>query len=228
MKLITIFAVLFYVNGASADSSHSEHQHHGHHEELKAQTHSYEGTIYSIQGEWESQDGKKFTLQDIGGKPHLFAMVYTRCQTACPILVEDVKKVVKALPPEHQNLEVILFSIDSETETVESLMSLYKEKKLKPSWTAARANSKDVATLAVALGVNYKRLPDGEYVHSNSIFFIDAAGNLVAQQDGLNKTDPRFIEKITSTLKPAKTPGFLNKTKQYFKNLFRGSSHDHD
>lgn len=222
-----LIQILFQMSLAQANQDH--HGHHGHHEELQPQKGSYEETIFGVEGKWENQEGKAFTLKDISGKPHLFAMLYTRCQTACPILVEDVRKVVAALPEPHRNLDVILFSIDSEDETQKSLAEFHKSKKLASSWTVARANSKDVATLAAVLGVNYKRMPDGEYVHSNSIFFVDGAGDLVAQQDGLNKVDPGFIGKIQSSLGPDTKPNFLDKTKQYFKNLFGGSKkHQHN
>lgn len=217
-----LIQLLFQMSLAEAN-----HNHHDHHEELEPQKSAYEETLFDISGDWENQEGKSFKLHDLSGKPHLFAMLYTRCQTACPILVEDVKKVVTALPQDQQGIEVVLFSIDSESETTESLADFYKSKKMPSSWTVARSNSKDVATLAAVLGVNFKRLPDGEYVHSNSIFFIDSKGNLVAQQDGLNKVDSQFIKKIQSSLVPAAKPNFFEKTKQYFKNLFGGSKEHH-
>lgn len=205
----------------------TNHNHHDHHEELHPQKGAYEETLFGVSGEWENQLGQTFKLQDLSGKPHLFAMLYTRCQTACPILVEDVKKVVTSLPPDQQDLRVVLFSIDSESETKASLDEFYRAKKMPSSWTVARANSKDVATLAAVLGVNFKRLPDGEYVHSNSIFFVDSKGNLIAQQDGLNKVDPQFVKKIQSSLSPTEKPSLFEKTKQYFKKLWGGSKEHH-
>lgn len=217
-----LIQLLFQMSLAEAN-----HNHHDHHEELQPQKGAYEETLFGIGGDWEDQEGKAFKLQDLAGKPHLFAMLYTRCQTACPILVEDVKKVVNSLPQDQQGIEVVLFSIDSESETKASLADFYQTKKMPSSWTVARAQSKDVATLAAVLGVNFKRLPDGEYVHSNSIFFVDSKGNLVAQQDGLNKVDPHFVHKIQTTLSPEEKPNFFEKTKQYFRNLFGGTQDHH-
>ncbi len=230
MKFLLLLPLLWNVSFAE------DHSHHHQHEEMQTQKSSFEDTVFGVPGEWENQKGEKFRLQNLAGKPHLFTMLYTRCKTACPLLVEDVKNVVKALPADEQKMDVVLFSIDAESETQKSLAEFSKSKKLPEHWTVARASAKDVTTLAAVLGVNFKRLPDGEYVHSNSIFYIDANGKLAAQQDGLNKLDPDFVKSIKASLankgdhndhakdehQSGRNEGFglFDKTKKFFKDLF--------
>lgn len=222
MKFIK-FTILILAACYGLQSWSDEHKHHHHHAQtsLEPASQAQSESLYEVSGIWEDQWNQSFSLKDLSGLPHLFVMLYTKCESACPILVEDVKRVVAALKAEHQNLSVILFSIDAEGETQRTLNTFAEKRRLKKHWRVARANSRDIATLAAVLGVNYKKLPDGEYVHSNSIYFVDKTGSLVAQQDGLNKLDSHFVKAIQNNLQNGSTQklGIWGRVKKYLETF---------
>lgn len=123
-------------------------------------------------------------------------MLYTRCQTACPLLVDNISQVISKLPKKNQDINVSLFSFDSDYEKPETLSHFKKMRKLGSNWEVMKSDADTVAELAAALGVRYKKLPKGEFIHSNSIFLVDAKGVVVAQKNGLNTDDKAFVKAI--------------------------------
>jgi protein SCO1/2 len=67
------------------------------------------------------------------------------------------------------------------------------------NWTLLRGGSDDVLELAALLGVRYKQDAKGQFSHSNIITVLNADGEIVHQQIGLNqdiKETIRIIEKL--------------------------------
>ena len=80
------------------------------------------------------------------------------------------------------------------------MQSLKSKYKLNDSWSIYSGPANAVSELAAALGVQYKRLPSGEYIHSNIIFFLNKNGEVIAKHEGLNRDASEFIKKIQSSL----------------------------
>lgn len=176
------------------------HHHHHEEEELKAEKASA-GSLYQLESEWIDRNGKSMKLSALQGQPRLIAMLYTRCQTACPLLVDDIQSILKQLPKEMRKMPVTLFSFDSDHESPATMSEFFKKRKLGDNWSLLKAKSGDVAELAAALGVRYKKLKNDEYIHSNVVFLLDAKGNIVAQREGLNTSSAEFVKAIRSNNK---------------------------
>ncbi|WP_373999550.1 SCO family protein [Bdellovibrio bacteriovorus] len=174
---------------------------HGHHgaENLESADPVPGSSLYQLESTWTDSEGKKVLLKDLKGKPRLVAMLYTRCTTACPLLVEDLKSLISKLPAKKQSVSVTLFSFDSEKETAATMKEFLQKKKVK--WQILKGDSSDVAEVAAALGVRYKKLPSGEYVHSNVIYLLDSEGVMIAKKEGLKSNDSIFVKKVESALK---------------------------
>ncbi len=158
-------------------------------------------SIYNLNSSWQNQNGEKVALQDLAGSPRLVAMLYTRCTTTCPLVLEDFKAILKDLPDETaQRIRLTIFSIDSERETAASLKDFAKKKKLDDRWQLLTSGASEVSSLAAALGVRYKKIGT-EYTHSNSIFLWDETGQVAAQKDGLRTPRGDFVSKIKSALR---------------------------
>src|SRR5690606_11460516 len=124
-------------------------------------------------------------LKDLAGSPRLLVMLYTRCTTTCPLVLEDIKGLLGELPGDRaQNLKVSIFSFDSERETPASLKDFFIKKELDARWNLLTGDSAAVADLAAALGVRYKKVGD-EYIHSNIIFLVNERGVVLAKKEGL-------------------------------------------
>ena len=158
-------------------------------------------SVYNLNSTWTDQTGQSVQLQDLAEAPRLVAMLYTRCTTTCPLVLEDIQSILKDLPEEmSQKIRLTIFSIDSERETPASLKDFAKKKKLDERWQLLTSDASSVSTLAAALGVRYKKIGT-EYTHSNSIFLWSEKGQVLAQKDGLRTPRQAFVSKIKTQLK---------------------------
>jgi len=176
--------------------------HEAHHSELKSDKPLTRASIFQLGTEWKNQNGEAVKLSDLQGHPRLLVMLYTKCETACPLIIDDLKEIDKEIHSKlGSNVEVTLFSLDSVTETPKSLLAFSTKRKLPANWVLLTSNANAVAELAAALGVRYKRLQNGDYIHSNVIFYLNESGEVVAQKEGLKTQKTKFIEEISKVLK---------------------------
>lgn len=183
-----------------------EHDHKGHdqkdHDGMKAETPVSGTSVLQLGSTWKNQKGESINLKDLSGSPRLVAMLFTRCQTACPLIVEDIKDVVKDIDSKRKGkkIDVSIFSIDSFRETPESLAAFATKRNIPAHWGLYASNGDAVAELAGALGVRYKRLTDGDFIHSNVIYFLNVKGEVVAQKEGIKTPRAEFLTKIRAAL----------------------------
>lgn len=214
MKVFLLVALLFSSVSFSVSMA-DEHQHHQdskkedkkqsqkmdhkHHGEMKTLATLPGASIFQLDSKWKNQKNGTVSLTDLKGKPRLMAMLYTRCETACPLIVEDVKKISKEI--NSKEVDVTLVSIDSVKETPESLAAFAVKRKLPSDWTLLTSDADAVAELAAAVGFQFKRLDSGEYIHSNVIFFLNGQGEIVAKKEGLSSPREEFKKEINKFLK---------------------------
>lgn len=191
-KNIIIYAMIIAFPFISVAHEHDHHQH----EDMKMGKPAIATSLYQLDSEWTDQDGKKIKIQDLAGQPRLISMLYTRCLTACPLLVDEIQRILNQLPKDQKEMPVTVFSFDSEYETPETMKEFIKKRKLGVNWKPLKGNADAVAELAAALGVRYKKLKNSEYIHSNVIFLLDEKGNIVAQKEGLNTSSTDFEKEI--------------------------------
>lgn len=175
------------------------HDQHG--AELKATAPLPGASIFQLESEWKNQKGDSTRLTSLRGSARLIVMLFTKCDTACPLIVEDLKQIASEVEAGRKNkIGVSIFSLDSFRETPESLSAFAVKRKLPQHWGLFTSNASAVAELAAALGVRYKRLPDGDYIHSNNIYFLNKNGEVVAQKEGIKTPRANFVEKVKVNL----------------------------
>src|SRR5690606_9624451 len=131
-------------------------------------------SITHLESKWKNKDGQELSISKLVVRPQLVAMMFTRCETACPLIVEDLKAVVNQLASSQQKqITVSIFSIDPK-ETVDDLKNFAVKRKLPVTWNVYASNENAIAEMAAALGVRYKLMSNGDYIHSNIIYFLDA------------------------------------------------------
>jgi protein SCO1 len=153
------------------------------------------GSLYHLPGAWRDQDNQKITLAGLTGSPRIVAMVYTKCPSACPLFVDRIQSVLARLPDgKRKRIKVNLFSMDSENETAATASAFMKKRRLDPAqWTVLYGDAGVTAELAAALGVRYKKLPTGDYVHSNLIFLLNERGEIASRFEGLGPMADAFV-----------------------------------
>lgn len=175
--------------------SPSGRAHEGHHDKTeKRSTALPTESIYNLSSKWTNQDGKTISLKDLKGKNVVLAMAYTSCEHACPLLIEDMRKIESKLPADKKDHFLFaMFSFDSDRDTPAKLKAYAQKRKLDLShWELFHGDPKAVRELAGGLGIQYSKEDNGDFDHSNVISLVDSDGVVRYQQTGLNQ-DPTAL-----------------------------------
>lgn len=148
-------------------------------------------SIFVLNSKWQNQDGKELQLEDFKGKNLVVVLIFTSCQTACPLLVADMKRVEAKIDKKVlKNTNLVLVSIDPENDTPEVLKK-YAEREgiAREPYTLLRGDLESTRVLANVLAVKYKQITPIIFSHSNIISIFDRNGVMVAQEEGTVKAD---------------------------------------
>ncbi|MEX1055015.1 MAG: SCO family protein [Rhodothermales bacterium] len=166
-----------------------------------------EASIYQLSSTWTTSSGRILALESLAGRPLLVAMVFTHCAFACPRIVDEIKSVLRDLP-ENGRPGVVLVSIDPERDTTEVMARFAEVHGLdEPQWLLLQGTETTVRELAAVLNVQYRRNPDGEFAHSNTITLLDAGGEISARPEGLDSDRTSFIESVRAGLRRVNQAG---------------------
>lgn len=158
---------------------------------IPASTNQLTGSsLYQVESVWTSDHGREFKLSQLRGRVQIVTMFFSSCQYACPILVHDMKKIEAELKQAGlTNVGFVLVTMDIERDTVERLYNFRQGQSLNDDWLLLRGGAEDTLEIAALLGMKYKKEANGQFAHSNIITVVNAEGEIVHQQVGLN-VDP--------------------------------------
>lgn len=159
-------------------------------------------SLYQLDSVWTSDVGREVKLGVLRGRPQVVAMFFAQCEYACPIIVENMRAIERALSATQRGqVDFLLVSFDAERDTTEVLSAYRKKMKLAPAhWTLLRGREDDVRELAALLGINYQRDARGQFSHSNVITVLNGEGEVAFQQAGLNKEGGETIAALERAL----------------------------
>jgi protein SCO1 len=156
-------------------------------------------SVYQLPLHLTDDEGHEVDLARFVGHPVVVAMIYTQCQYACPILVQDMKNIRAALPENSaEKPRFLLVSFDHEHDTTAALHAYREQHALDQHWTIARGSPEDIRTLAMVLGIQFKKEANG-FAHSNLITILDEAGEIAYQQTGLKGRPTETANAILAT-----------------------------
>jgi len=155
-------------------------------------------SLYALSAALVDQDGRSVGLDLFRGYPVLISMFYATCPDACPLLIANIQRIEAELSPrERANLRVVLVSLDPERDTPEALQALVRARGLDDSrWRLMRAPDDTVREIAAALGIKYRRLPDGSFNHSSVITLLDRSGAVQARVDGIGQPQADLLRRL--------------------------------
>lgn len=182
--------------GADDKVDHAKHSAHEHmeHKVMPADAIDEGASVYQLDVDLVGHDGEPRSWKDFQGKPLVITMIYSTCTTACPLIVQEVKKILEAANAEDQ--QVLLVSMDAERDTPEALTEMKKRHHLGDNWTLVRPSESDVREIASALGIRYRKLPSGDFNHSQVISLLDADGLIAARAEGLGPQRDDVVEAV--------------------------------
>jgi protein SCO1 len=157
-----------------------------------------EKSLYQLDTIWTNDSSQAVKLESLRGHPQVIAMFFASCQYTCPLLVLQMKQLEAGLPASvRTNVGFTLVSFDSQRDTPAALKTYRAQHELSlGNWTLLKGNSDNVLDLAALLGVKFKQDAQGNFSHSNLITLLNAEGEIVYQQVGLNPDDHEFARRI--------------------------------
>ena len=144
-------------------------------------------SVYALAAPLVDQRGRTVGLDLFRGHPVLISMFYANCPDACPLLIADLQRMERKLPPRIKaDLRIVLVSLDPERDTPDALQALARARQVDESrWRLLRAPEDTVRDIGALLGVKYRRLPDGSFNHSSVITLLDPDGAIVVRDDAI-------------------------------------------
>ena len=144
-------------------------------------------SLYQLDAKWTSDAGRPFALTSLRGRPVVITMFFAQCEYACPVIVNDIKRLQAAMPAEaRKQTQIVLVTFDTARDTPEALRAFRARMSLDDQWTLLRGEPDAVQELAMLLGVKFKQDARGQFAHSNLLTLLNAEGEIVHQHAGLN------------------------------------------
>jgi protein SCO1 len=157
-----------------------------------------EKSVYQLETVWTNDQNQAMQLSALKGRPQIVVMFFASCQYTCPIIVHQLKQLEEALPlGVRTNVGFTLASFDSKRDTPAALKDFRAQHTLPQlNWTLLNGDADGVADLAAVLGVKFKQGAQGQFAHSNVITLLNAQGEIVYQQIGLNPENQELVPRI--------------------------------
>ena len=156
-------------------------------------------SIYRLAATLTDQDGRSFELASLQGTPVLASMFYTSCDMVCPMIFETMHATLRALPAgQRANVRVLMASFDPARDTVEVLKKTAQARSCDGQWVLARGDEATARKLAAVLGIQYRKLANGEFNHSSTLLLLDPQGRIKARSGKLGAADPALVAAVGS------------------------------
>ena len=154
-------------------------------------------SIYRLPATLVDQDGKPFALAALQGTPVLASMFYTSCEMVCPMIFETVHATLRALPAaERSSVRMLMVSFDPSHDTPAVLKTYAEAHGCDGQWLLARGDEATSRKVAAVLGIQYRRLSNGEFNHSTKISVLDRQGRIAAHSGKLAAADPVLLSAV--------------------------------
>jgi len=158
-------------------------------------------SLYQLDATWTDDAGAAVKLAALRGRPAVIAMIFARCEYACPVLVQDLKRLRAALPePARSRTQLVLVSFDVARDTPAALRAFRERMTLDAGWTLWRGETAPVQELAMLLGVKFKQDARGQFAHSNLLTVLNPEGEIVHQHAGLMGDISTAAQAVVDTL----------------------------
>ncbi|HJV01222.1 MAG TPA: SCO family protein [Burkholderiaceae bacterium] len=166
---------------------------------------AFSGTsLYQLDTNLTDSQGQRSNLRDMAGQVAIVTMFYGDCNTACPVVIETLKRTVAALGPQGRKVKVLMVSLDPFHDSPASLAQLAGVHHLDTSQfkLAVARDEAQTRMLAAALNIKFRVMGSGEINHTTRIVLIDGGGNVLGASSKLDTNpEPEFVKQIAAALK---------------------------
>jgi protein SCO1 len=134
---------------------------------------------------WITQSGNKLNFSDLDHHWMIVTLAYTDCESACPMIVHQLKdlrkKIVASKIQKNPALHFVLLSLKPVSDTPEAMRKFMKHHGLKTSdWTFIRGTEEQARLLASHLDMSFGPLKGASrhIMHSSKVALISPDGKL--------------------------------------------------
>lgn len=145
-----------------------------------------------------TKDEVTVELSSYSGKPLVVSLIYTSCYHICPLLTENLAKVVKIAQDTlgADRFNIITLGFDSAVDTPERMRLFAAERMIDiPNWSFLSANAETVKNFSADLGFIFFASPKG-FDHLTQTTIIDSQGRVHRQIYGNTFTAPQLVEPL--------------------------------
>lgn len=199
--LLTFAMFVFLLTSCSKKTEKGDCCKTGHNTETEKALEISTESVFLLESQWENQKKEQKKLSDYGGKVIVGAMIFTNCPSACPRIVADLKIIESSLSEEERTrIQFLLISMDPERDNPAQMSRFASDHRVSSSWEIIRSDKSATMEIANVLGVRVKPLKEGGFDHSNIIQLLNAKGEIVFQQHGLNINPEKTLTEIRRLL----------------------------
>lgn len=148
------------------------------------------------------QSGHTVTLASYHGRPMVLAMIYTHCTSACPLLLNSLRRVETALPAaQRADTWFVLVTLDPAHDPPDTLRAFAASRGLDLArWRLLRGSREATTELAAILGVKVREEGGGAIAHSSNLYLLDSQGVICHTVVGLG-ADPASMLSARAALR---------------------------
>ena len=135
-------------------------------------------SLFGFDSTFTDQDGRAVRLASYAGRPIVIAMVYTRCTSACPLLLASMRRIESRMSARQRaDTWFVLVTLDPAHDRPDTLRAFAASRQLDPArWRLLTGGGGAVADLAAVLGVKVRDDGNGVLAHSSNLYLLDRTG----------------------------------------------------
>jgi len=154
--------------------------------------------------ELTTQDGEKFTEEDMKDNIYVVDFFFTHCPTICPMMAAHLLDLQNKFT-DRADVKILSHTVDPKNDSTEALARYAKKVHANSEvWTFLTGDKEEIYTLAFEgyfASAHKDKAAPGGFLHSELIFLVDKKGRLRGSFDDNGNVVPAFDGTSTTEMK---------------------------
>lgn len=119
------------------------------------------------------QFGKPVSLSQFRGKPVVLTFLYTHCPDVCPLIAEQLHRVMLDLGQDAQRVGVLAVSVEPTRDTVASALAFSQAHHMTTFWHFLVGTQAQLAPVWTAYAIGAQQVSTSVSMHTTALYVID-------------------------------------------------------